>query len=108
MQNYPMRVSHRKNLAAPALAEITKTTFGTAAIEGETVTSSFGAIARISARAAGRELEVDVTMDPKVSEDVAAETIRRYNQFLESVTGFSSKERAKRLRKSPGGSSSGD
>jgi len=103
-----MRVSHRKNLAPPALAEITKTTFGSATIEGEAVTSSFGAIARISARAAGRELEVDVTMDPKVSEAIAAETIRRYNQFLEAVTGFSSKEPAKRLRKSPGGSSSGD
>jgi len=103
-----MRVSHRKNLAAPVLAEIAKTTFGAAEVAGETVTSSFGAIARISARAAGRELEVDVTMDPKVSAEVAAETIRRYNQFLEAVTGFSSKERAKRLRKSAGESSSGD
>jgi len=108
VQNYPMRVSHRKNLAAPALAEIARTTFGSAEVVGETVTSSFGAISRIAARGAGRELEIDVTMNPKVSQEVAAETIRRYNQFLEAVTGFSSKERAKRLRKSAGESSSGD
>jgi hypothetical protein len=108
VQNYPVRASHRKNLLAPALVEIAKAHFGAGAVEGDTVTSSFGAISRVSARAAGRELEVDVTMNPKVAEDVAAETIRRYNQFLEAATGYSSKERAKRLRKSPGGTGSGD
>ena len=107
MQTYPVRASHRGNLAVPALAEIAKTHFGTAQVDGDTVLSSFGAISRISARAAGRELAVEVTMNPKVTEDIAAETIRRYNQFLEAATGYSAKERAKRLRKSPGGSNSG-
>ncbi len=39
-------------------------------------------------------------MNPKVPEEVARETIARYNRFLEEATGFSAKERAKRLRKS--------
>ncbi len=39
-------------------------------------------------------------MDPKVPEEVARETIRRYNAFLEDATGFTAKERAKRLKKS--------
>ncbi len=39
-------------------------------------------------------------MNPKVTEEVARETIARYNRFLEETTGYSSKERAKRLRKS--------
>jgi len=108
VQTYPVRASHRKNLLGPALADFAKSSFGTATIEGDSVTASFGAIARISARAAGRDLEVDVTMNPKVPEDVASDTIRRYNQFLEAVTGYSAKERAKRLRKSPAGSGSGD
>lgn len=107
MQHYPVRASHRANLAVPALAELVKTHFGTAQVDGDAVTSSFGAISRISARSAGRELAVDVSMNPKVPEEVAAETIRRYNQFLEAVTGYSSKERAKRLRKSAAGSGSG-
>lgn len=107
MQTYPVRASHRTSLTAPALVEIVKTHFGDARVDGDAVVSSFGAISRISARPAGRELAIEVTMNPKVPEDVAAETIRRYNQFLEAATGFSAKERAKRLRKSPGGSSSG-
>ena len=107
MQNYPVRASHRAALALPALETVLKAHFGTAAVEGDAVVSSFGAISRISARPAGRELSVDLTMNPKVPEEVAAETIRRYNEFLEAATGFSSKERAKRLRKSAGASTSG-
>ena len=108
MQNYPVRASHRKNLAVPALEQILTTEFGGAQVEGDAVVSSYGAIARIAARSAGRELSVDITMNPKVPEDVARETIRRYNLFLEAATGFSSKERARRLRKSAGGSSPGE
>ncbi len=42
-------------------------------------------------------------MDPKVPEEVARETIARYNRFLEDVTGYTSKERARRLRKESAG-----
>jgi hypothetical protein len=107
VQNYPVRASHRSNLVASTLVEIATNEFGSAQVEGDAVVASFGAIVRISARAAGRELSVEVTMNPKVPEETAAETIRRYNLFLQAVTGYSAKERAKRLRKSPAGSSSG-
>ena len=107
MQNYPVRASHRKGLSAPALSEVLKAHFGGAQVEGDAVVSSFGAISRLAARPAGRELSVDLTMNPKVPEDVARETIRRYNQFLEAATGYSSKERAKRMRKSAGESNPG-
>jgi len=102
VQNYPVRASERRNLALPALEEILKTCFGEAHVEGEWVVASYGAIERIAVRPAGRELSVDPKMNPHVAEDVARETIRRYNQFLEAATGFSAKERAKRMRKSPG------
>ncbi|HLM70271.1 MAG: DUF5611 family protein [Candidatus Lutacidiplasmatales archaeon] len=108
MQKYPVRADHRPNLAAPALAEIAKTHFDSGAVDGTVVVSTYGALTRLAASAAGRELEVEVTMNPKVSEDVARETIRRYNQFLEAVTGYSAKERAKRLRKSAAGSAAGE
>lgn len=104
MQNYPVRTSHRKNLAVPALEALLRESFGAAQAEGDAAVASFGAISRIAARPAGRELEIDVTMNPKVPEDVARDTIRRYNLFLEAATGFSSKERARRLRKSASGS----
>ncbi|MGP8159131.1 MAG: DUF5611 family protein [Thermoplasmata archaeon] len=107
MQTYPVRASHRAGLTPPALEAVLKTHFGTAAVEGDAVVGSFGAISRLSARAAGRELSVDLTMNPKVPDEVARETIRRYNQFLEAATGYSSKERAKRMRKSAGESGPG-
>jgi len=107
VQNYPVRASHRANLALSSLEAMAKTHFGTSSTEGDCVVASYGAISRISARTSGRELSVEVTMNPKVPEDVARETIRRYNLFLESVTGYSSKERARRLRKSAGESRSG-
>jgi len=100
VQRYPVRATHRKGLTLPALEEVCRTCFGSARAEGDAVVASYGAISSLSVRVAGRELAVDLTMNPRVPEEVARETIRRYNQFLESATGFSSKERAKRLRKS--------
>jgi len=38
-------------------------------------------------------------MNPKVPNDVAAETVRRYNRFLETLTGYTAKERAKKSQK---------
>lgn len=100
MQNYPVRASHRGNLAPEAIERIANEHFGSAVATPQGVSASFGAISRIVARAAGRDLSIDVEMNPKVPEEVARETIARYNRFLEEVTGYSAKERAKRLRKS--------
>jgi hypothetical protein len=45
------------------------------------------------------ELEVLTVSDPDVPNDVAGDSIRRYNKFLEAATGFNSKQRSKRLQK---------
>ena len=100
MQKYPVRTSHRSNLEPAALERILSVHFEGVGGSGDERTASWGAITRIAARADGKELTVDITMNPKVTEAVARETIARYNRFLEETTGFSSKERAKRLRKS--------
>jgi len=89
------------------LAEVARAHFERAEVDGEAVVASYGAISRLSARPSGRDLVIEVTMNPKVPEDVARETIRRYNLFLEATTGYSAKERAKRLRKSAGEPTSG-
>ncbi len=108
MQRYPVRPSHRKNLEPATLAPIARSHFESVEIAGDAVSASWGAIQRISVRGEKRELTVDLTMNPKVSETVAAETITRYNRFLEEATGYGSKERAKRLRKSTQASPAGD
>jgi hypothetical protein len=99
VQNYPVRTDHRPRLERTALLDSCRSAFGQAEVVGDEVIASFGALKRLAVRADGRALRVDVTMDPKVPEDVAKETVRRYNLFLEDTTGYSSKERARRLRK---------
>jgi hypothetical protein len=60
----------------------------------------FGALKPLRVKMLSKsELEVLTTSNPDVSDDVASESIRRYNRFLEAVTGFNSKERKRRLNK---------
>jgi hypothetical protein len=102
VQSYPVRSSHRKNLEVANLGAIARSHFDSVEVGDAQVTASFGAIERLSAHADGRALVVDVRTNPHVEEPVARESIARYNRFLLEVTGFSAKERARRLRKSAG------
>ena len=102
MQTYPVRTTHRKNLTLGAIGELARRHLGNVEVGPTEVHASFGAIERLVARPEGRGLALEVRTNPKVEEAVARETIARYNRFLEELTGFSAKERAKRLRKSAG------
>lgn len=104
MQRYPVRRDHVARLNLGAIQSAAQEAFGTADSDGSIVRARFGALEELRARPIGKELEVETRMNPKVPVDTAAETVRRYNQFLEATTGYSSKERAKRMRKSAGGS----
>lgn len=100
MQTYPVRADHRRLLDLESLAAIARNHFESVTVLPTELTASFGALERLGVRPQGRELSVDVRMNPKVPEAVARETIARYNRFLEEATGYSAKERAKRMRKS--------
>jgi hypothetical protein len=100
VQRYPIRATHRKGLTPEHLEEIVREHFEGVARDGTTVRGHFGAIAELKARSEGKDLVVDLTMNSQVPSDTAQETIRRYNLFLQSATGYSAKERAKRARKS--------
>jgi hypothetical protein len=107
VQDYPVRASHRGNLTPERLAELLRTHFDASEVSSDGAAASYGAISRIAASANGRSLRVDVTMNPQVPGEVQRETIARYNRFLEDATGYSAKERAKRLRKSASESAPG-
>jgi hypothetical protein len=102
VQTYPVRASHRRNLDLAAIGAIARQHFDKVEVDGAEVRASYGAIERLSARPDGRSLALEVRTNPRVEEAVARESIGRYNRFLEEVTGYSSKERARRLRKSAG------
>ena len=75
-------------------------TFGNAEMEGDLVVTSFGALDRIEIKTVSKTLlDVCTKMRKDVTADVATETIKRYNQFLERATGFNAKERGKRAQK---------
>ena len=102
MQTYPVRTSHRKNLELATIGTLARQHFATVEVGPTEVVASYGAIERLAVRPEGRGLAVDVRTNPRVDEAVARESIARYNRFLEEVTGYSAKERAKRLRKTAG------
>jgi hypothetical protein len=99
LQKYPVRPSHRVRLNPSGLEELCRAHFENVSRNEGKVTANFGAIASLGVWPEGRELAVELTMNPQVPELVQQETIKRYNHFLEEATGFSSKERAKRVRK---------
>ena len=49
--------------------------------------------------ASKKVLEVETVMDPSVDPEIAGDTVRRYNDFLYQATGFTAKERKKRMAK---------
>jgi hypothetical protein len=94
-----VRPAVRAQLTLERIAETCQAEFGTAERSGDTVSSRYGAIDSLIARPGKGELLVDLKMNPKVPNDVAAETVRRYNRFLEALTGYTAKERGKKAQK---------
>lgn len=99
MQQYPVKSRNHPPLTVDRIEEISRREFSDVARDGTSVRGSFGAIAEIRCWVDGKSLGIDLRMNPAVEASVQSETIRRYNRFLEELTGFSSKERAKRLKK---------
>jgi len=74
--------------------------FGNASERDGKIVSSFGALKELTAWASAKNvLSIDTKMDTSVENQVAQDTIKAFNTFLEKATGFSAKERAKRAQK---------
>lgn len=99
MGSYSVRPAIRAQLTLDRIAETCQAEFGTADRTPDAVTTRYGAIDSLTARPGKGELLIELRMNPKVPNDVAAETVRRYNRFLETLTGYTAKERAKKAQK---------
>ncbi|HUT27194.1 MAG TPA: DUF5611 family protein [Methanomassiliicoccales archaeon] len=97
---YEIKRGSYGNLEGDGLINMMDTAFGPTKKEGDKCVSSFGAMTRIEVRLKSKTL-LDITTDTDkgASVELAQETIRRWNAFLEQVTGFTSKERRTRLQK---------
>lgn len=98
MQKYDVKRGLEKNLQPTELKAIVQESFGNASEEQGKVVASFGALARLTAWADGKILCVEAQMKIDVPNDVAAETIRCYNSFLERATGYNAKQRGKKAQ----------
>ena len=100
MQELEIKRGHFKNVEGDKLNALMTKYFKTVKKDGEKLTSNFGALKPITVWLKGKNLIcVDIETAKDVTDQVAMETIKAKNGFLEEATGFNSGERAKRLQK---------
>ena len=101
MHEYEVRRGKYDNVKADALKGSMKEIFGGAEERDSKLFVSYGGLKELWAWPGekGKSLCVDTKMDPSVDNETAQRTIKAYNAFLESVTGYNAKERGKRAQK---------
>lgn len=98
MNRYPVSPKVAKQLTLPSLESTLHEVFGNCAKEDPFLHVHFGALKDLRVGVEGKSLLVETIMDPSVAPEVQQDTIRRYYSFLERATGYTSKERAKKLQ----------
>ncbi|NYT05917.1 MAG: hypothetical protein GKC04_06050 [Methanomicrobiales archaeon] len=102
MQEYPIKRGHTKDFEK-RMVEGLEQFFGTTPREsGGHYVITFGALRRLDVctGSGGKTLVVDTESDLTVDDDaVILDTNKRFRQYLEYVTGFTAKERAKKVKK---------
>lgn len=97
---YDVRKGHYPEIEGDGLKNIAVECFGSAEMKDGELTASFGAITKLEAKILDKNrIEISTEMNKAAAADVQADTIKRWNIFLERATGFTSKERGKRLQK---------
>jgi len=106
MQTYPVKPGHA---AKVDLAMVFDACFDKHTKDGDWLSGSWGSMPQIKVRYEGKkELQVDTITDKsfavKVAQGdreamrIAVETQRRWNEFLESATGYDAKARSKKIQ----------
>ncbi len=89
-----------KHIEGDQLEQLMTDTFGTVEKDDDKLLAYFGAMQPIRVWVRSKKtLCVDISTDTDVDEEMAMETIRAKNKFLEAATGFNAKKRTQRLKK---------
>ena len=94
-RKYP--VKRGVDVSPEALLEKVKAFTGNGSKENESVLCSIPGLKKIEFYKEGKFLMVETETDPSSANPM--ETVRQFNNLIEEVTGFNSKERKKRLSK---------
>jgi Uncharacterized protein conserved in archaea len=94
MRTYPCK----KKVTSDDVRSIIKETIGNVREEGEFFICSYSPIEEIRIRIkSNKEIEVETKTSPSENAESA---IKKYNELIEKITGYSAKERKKLLMKS--------
>lgn len=97
---YDIKRGNYGNLEGDGLRKMMESAFGSAKMEGDACVSTYGAMTRIEVKLKSKTLlDINTVTNKEAPVDIATETIKMWNSFLEQVTGFTSKERRTRLQK---------
>jgi len=100
MHEYPIKRQNQRIMTdKSALKSIIQEIFGECTEEENCFTTSYGALKLLKIRVNKNQLCVETEMNKDVSEQIGVETRKKYNLLLERVTGYTSKERSKKLQK---------
>ena len=99
MRDYELKRGFGKALEGDGLRKVAADVFGDATVDGGRIVVSFGALDRLVVWSDGKKLFVEMAMKSRVPDEVATNTIKAYNHFLEKATGYTAKERSKRAQK---------
>lgn len=99
MQAYDIKRGHKSNIEGDKLKNIMIDIFESVKEDGDNLIASYGAMKKVFVKIDNKEMFIETEMDKNVDEETAIKTIKAYNNFLLLATGFTSKERKKRLNK---------
>lgn len=94
-RTYPVKKG--VDVSNETLLDKAKELTGQASIENDHVVCSIPGLKRIEFFKDGKNLKVETESDPENKDPMA--TVREFNDLIEAVTGFNSKERKKRFSK---------
>lgn len=100
MQEYEVRRQLKSTISLESIRGALAGEFGTVTEENGHLVVSYGGLSRLECWLNDKKRLCVITASrPDVSETEASETIGKYNRFLQTVTGYTSKERRKKAMK---------
>ncbi|MCU0798430.1 MAG: DUF5611 family protein [Candidatus Thermoplasmatota archaeon] len=98
MENYDIKRGNHSKVEGDRLNLLMMTVFGNCEVADGWRISRYGAMQPIRAKMVSKkELAVEI-VTVKIPEEMVLDTMKKRNMFLEEATGFTSKERLKRLK----------
>lgn len=89
VRSYPVKKGHKVDL--DALLKIVKETATSASIKGDKIIAKLAGMKRLEIWSDGKSILCETESDPAAKN--ATDTIKKFNHLIESITGYSAKER---------------